>query len=128
MSPDGASGRTGGQVNPMLPFNTPDRLRKLLGQTYFERLTETSLGSADELFSWLINDYQIDCQARQNGWLRVCHSKRALSTARKGVAEWNVHGAGMNCWSKVTSFTGFGGSRADGAGVVTPGGGAGTSA
>ena len=49
----GASGRTGGQVNPMLPFNTPDRLRKLLGQTYFERLTETSLGTAERLVARL---------------------------------------------------------------------------
>ena len=46
----GASGRTGGQVNPMLPFNSPEGLRRILGQTYFERLTETSLNSADELF------------------------------------------------------------------------------
>ena len=118
----GASGRTGGQVNPMLPFNTPDRLRKLLGQTYFERLTETSLGSADELFS-LINNYYIDCQARQNGWLRVCHNKRALSTARKGVAEWNVHGAGMTV-VEGDELHRLAGSTAYGAGVVTPGGGA----
>lgn len=118
----GASGRTGGQVNPMLPFNTPDRLRKLLGQTYFERLTETSLGSADELFS-LINNYQIDCQARQNGWLRVCHNKRALSTARKGVSEWNVHGAGMTV-VEGDELHRLAGSTAYGAGVVTPRGGA----
>ena len=52
----GASGRSGGQVNPMLPFNTPDRLQELLGPTYFNRLTETALNSADELFA-LIKTY-----------------------------------------------------------------------
>ncbi len=118
----GASGRTGGQVNPMLPFNTPDQLRKLLGQTYFERLTETSLASADELFSFIKN-YQIDCQARQNGWLRVCHNKRALTAARKGVAEWNVHGAGMTV-VEGGDLHKLAGSTAYGAGVVTPRGGA----
>ena len=118
----GASGRTGGQVNPMLPFNTPDQLRKLLGQTYFERLTETSLASADELFSFIKN-YQIDCQARQNGWLRVCHNKRALTAARKGVAEWNVHGAGMTV-VEGDDLHKLAGSTTYGAGVVTPRGGA----
>ncbi len=118
----GASGRTGGQVNPMLPFNTPDQLRKLLGQTYFERLTETSLASADELFSF-IKSYQIDCQARQNGWLRVCHNKRALTAARKGVAEWNVHGAGMTV-VEGGDLHKLAGSTAYDAGVVTPRGGA----
>ncbi|MEO9874938.1 MAG: FAD-binding oxidoreductase [Anderseniella sp.] len=118
----GASGRTGGQVNPMLPFNTPDQLRKLLGQTYFERLTETSLSSADELFSFIKN-YQIDCQARQNGWLRVCHNRRALIAARKGVEEWNIHGAGMTV-VEGNDLHKLAGSKAYGAGVVTPGGGA----
>ena len=118
----GASGRTGGQVNPMLPFNTPARLRKLLGQTYFERLTETSLGSADELFS-LINSYQIDCQARQNGWLRVCHNKRALTAARKGLEEWNIHGAGMKVL-EGEELQKLAGTKAYGAGIMTPKGGA----
>ncbi len=36
----GASGRNGGQVNPMLPFNAPDQLRKLLGVNCFERITD----------------------------------------------------------------------------------------
>jgi len=74
------------------------------------------------LFS-LINNYQIDCQARQNGWLRVCHNKRALSTARKGVAEWNVHGAGMTV-VEGDELHRLAGSTAYGAGVVTPRGGA----
>jgi len=55
----GASGRNGGQVNPMLPFNTPDKLMQLVGPQYFERLTETSLDSADALFA-LIKQYGID--------------------------------------------------------------------
>ncbi|MEO6320746.1 MAG: FAD-dependent oxidoreductase [Polaromonas sp.] len=118
----GASGRNGGQVNPMLPFNTPDRLRKLLGPTYFERLTAASLESADELFA-LIKRHEIDCQARQNGWLRVCHSERALKDAKAGVAEWNQFGANMRIIDG-DELERRSGTKAYRAGVITPKGGA----
>ena len=118
----GASGRNGGQVNPMLPFNTPEKLSKLLGNRYFERLTEASLGSADELFS-VIKKYQIECQARQNGWLRVCHNSRALRDAEAGVAEWNKHGANMNIIGRE-EVEHYSGTKAYQAGVLTPKGGA----
>ena len=118
----GASGRTGGQVNPMLPFNTPDQLRKMLGTTYFERLTQTSLQSADELFK-VIEDHQIDCQARQNGWLRVLHNGRALQKAKAGVQEWNQFGANMEIIGR-DELENRSGTKAYTAGVITPKGGA----
>lgn len=90
----GASGRTGGQVNPMLPFNSPAKIREIVGARTFEKLAEQSLGSADEVFE-LINTYQIDCQARQNGWLRVHHSKAAQRKATDDIANWNAVGAQM---------------------------------
>lgn len=90
----GASGRTGGQVNPMLPFNSPKKLRELVGSHYFDRITEASLNSADELFA-LIKDYKIECQARQNGWLRVLHNRRAHDKAEIDVKQWNAFGADM---------------------------------
>lgn len=118
----GASGRNGGQVNPMLPFNTPDRLRKMLGATYFERLTATSLESADELFA-LIKHHEIECQARQNGWLRVCHSERAVKNAQAGVAEWNQFGANMRIIDGQ-ELERRSGTRVYRAGIITPKGGA----
>lgn len=60
----GASGRNGGQVNPMLPVERPEHLRKAVGDVYFERLAEVSLNSADELFD-LVRKYRIACDARQ---------------------------------------------------------------
>jgi glycine/D-amino acid oxidase-like deaminating enzyme len=90
----GASGRNGGQVNPMLPFNTPDRIRKLVGDNYFESLTEASLNSADELFE-LIETYKIDCQPRQNGWLRVDHCDKARKVSQANAEIWNRLGADM---------------------------------
>lgn len=88
----GASGRNGGQVNPILPFNGPEQVRKLVGDKYFERLTEFSLGSADNLFEY-IRHHQIVCQARQNGWLRVDHCEKAKHASRSAAEAWNRHGA-----------------------------------
>ncbi|TAL78592.1 MAG: FAD-binding oxidoreductase [Burkholderiaceae bacterium] len=118
----GASGRTGGQVNPMLPFNGPDQLQKLLGPTYFERLTDVSLNSADELFA-LIRRYNIDCDARQHGWLRVDHCQKVREVSWRNAQNWNRFGAGM------TQVTGpellrLSGSPAYQSGILAPKGGA----
>ncbi|CAM3356653.1 sarcosine oxidase [Paracoccus aminovorans] len=118
----GASGRNGGQVNPMLPFNSPERLRGMLGTRYFERLTQASLNSADELFA-MIRAYGIDCGARQNGWLKVNHNEAALRRAESDVKSWNAFGAGMEVLhgDEVRAMSG---SRAYASGVLTPRGGA----
>lgn len=90
----GASGRNGGQVNPMLPFNTPDQIRKLVGPKFFESLTSASLSSADDLFE-LIKTHNIDCQPRQNGWLRVDHCEKAQKVSQSNAKIWNRLGANM---------------------------------
>jgi sarcosine oxidase len=118
----GASGRNGGQVNPMLPFNTPDRLMNLVGPTYFERLTETSLNSADALFD-LIRKHDINCQARQNGWLRVDHCAKARKVSASNTDIWNRHGANMH-QVEGDEVTRLSGSRIYQSGVVAPKGGA----
>jgi len=118
----GASGRTGGQVNPMLPFNGPDQLRKILTPKYFDRLTEASLNSADELFT-LIQKYQIECEARQHGWLRVDHSTGAQVRSWQAAERWNDFGAHMTQvdGDELIRLTG---TRAYKTGVLAPGGGA----
>ncbi|MEO1192018.1 MAG: FAD-dependent oxidoreductase [Pseudomonadota bacterium] len=83
----GASGRSGGQVNPLLPVARPGDLRRAVGPVHFERLARASLGSADALFT-LVRDYQIDCQARQCGWLRADHSPKARQSARAAAKAW----------------------------------------
>ncbi len=91
----GASGRNGGQVNPMLPFNSPARIRQLVGDHYFEPLTRVSLNSADALFE-LINKHDIDCQPRQNGWLRVDHCDKVRAVSQANARDWNQLGAEMH--------------------------------
>ena len=80
----GASGRNGGQVNPMPTFSNPDALRAAAGNQYFERIVSLYLQSADELFG-LIAENDIDCQARRCGWMRVdhCEDAKRISRARR---------------------------------------------
>ena len=87
----GASGRNGGQVNPLPPENTPATIEKHLGSKYLDRIAQTMLGSADELFD-IIDKYEIDCQARQNGWLRVDHYSQARQASRATAKAWSEYG------------------------------------
>ena len=118
----GASGRNGGQVNPMLPVRRPEDLRKAVGDVYFERLTEVSLKSADALFD-LVRQYGIDCGARQKGWLRVDHCPAARDEARKAAEAWNAFGAGFE-FVDGEDLRRLTGSPAYRSGVLTPQGGA----
>ncbi len=88
----GASGRNGGQVNPLPPVNGPEEMAKLAGPRHFERMAEAFLGSADEVFS-LIGRYEIDCQARQSGWLRVDHCAKAKEQSWAIAKAWAGLGA-----------------------------------
>ncbi len=90
----GASGRTGGQVNPLPTVHGPDKIAKLIGPAFLERYAEAALGSADELFA-IIKTHGIDCQARQQGWLRVDHCRDAMAKSRANAAGWNRFDAGI---------------------------------
>ena len=88
----GASGRNGGQVNPMPTFSNPVALREAVGTQYFERIVELYLQSADELFD-LIRQHNIESQARQCGWMRVDHCEEAKTVSRANAQAWNQFGA-----------------------------------
>lgn len=88
----GASGRNGGQVNPALPIATAENLLAAYGPKMAARMARLSLGSADALFS-LIKAHQIDCEARQLGWIRCHHDKKAEDRARQSAATWANYGA-----------------------------------
>lgn len=118
----GASGRTGGQVNPMMPFNSPEKIRQIVGGKTFDRLAEASLNSADEIFD-LIKTYQIECQARQKGWLRVHHNGAAHRKSEADIRNWNAIGAEMSIVG-AGDVVSLSGSRAYRSGMVNPRGGA----
>jgi sarcosine oxidase len=90
----GASGRSGGQCNPIWR-KTPQELIRLLGQAQAEQLIRTTLSSADDLF-FDIKKFGIDCGAEQNGWVQAAHStKTAREMSVLGNA-WRDAGADIS--------------------------------
>lgn len=87
----GASGRNGGQVNPL--FNIlPREVIRRVGPVFGPRLIETVIGSADELFG-LVRRHRMACDAEQNGWLQVAHCPAAIRTIERRRAGWSEAGA-----------------------------------
>lgn len=87
----GASGRSGGQCNPMWR-ETPEKLAQNLGSEQAERLIETTLGAADALFDD-IKRYDIACEAEQNGWIQAAHSKKEVGDLQNLGNAWRAVGA-----------------------------------
>ncbi|RMF33807.1 MAG: FAD-binding oxidoreductase [Alphaproteobacteria bacterium] len=87
----GASGRSGGQCNPVWR-QTPKELIELLGRTHGETLIRTTLTAADDLFSD-IRTYQIDCDAVQSGWIQAAHSRKAARRMSALGKAWASAGA-----------------------------------
>lgn len=87
----GASGRSGGQCNPIWR-KTPEELRSLLGARHGDNLVQTTLTSADDLFSD-IRKYGIDCDAVQAGWVQAAHTRKAITRMRALGRAWSDAGA-----------------------------------
>ena len=95
----GASGRNGGQVNP-IAHESPETIRakwtKIYGKKgaieYTNRFTSTYINAADELFS-LVKKYKIECDAEQNGWIRSVHGPAAIPDFEKMLRGWQDAGA-----------------------------------
>ncbi|NNE79712.1 MAG: FAD-binding oxidoreductase [Silicimonas sp.] len=82
----GASGRSGGQCNPIWR-QTPQQLVEMLGATHGETLIKTTLTAAEDLFSD-IKRFGIDCDAVQAGWIQAAHTKKARKNMRTLGRSW----------------------------------------
>ena len=89
----GASGRNGGQVIPGLKLD-PRELETTFGAERGSRLTELVGGAADYVFD-LVRRHRIECDARQDGWLKACHSATALRAAILTARDWSRLGAAV---------------------------------
>lgn len=87
----GASGRNGGQVIPGLKLD-PREIETTFGAERGGRLTELVGGAADFVFD-LVRRHRIECDARQDGWLKACHSEAALRAAALTAGDWSRRGA-----------------------------------
>ncbi|WP_157736099.1 NAD(P)/FAD-dependent oxidoreductase [Granulosicoccus antarcticus] len=87
----GASGRSGGQCNPLWR-QTPDELAKRFGGARAELLVKTTLQSADELFRD-IRHFGVECDDVQNGWVQAAHTSGSLKSLERLHAAWQGVGA-----------------------------------
>lgn len=87
----GASGRSGGQCNPIWR-QTPDELAERFGDARAELLVKTTLQSADELFRD-IKRFGVECDAVQNGWVQAAHTRGSRKSLERLHAAWVGAGA-----------------------------------
>lgn len=116
----GASGRSGGQCNPMWRA-TPAQLAKRLGEACASRLVDTTLASADALFED-IRKYKIDCDAEQAGWVQAAHCQSAQRDLETLATGWNNAGASIELQDRVATHKASG-SNAYGFSLFHPRGG-----
>lgn len=95
----GASGRNGGQVIPGLKLD-PRELEATFGADRGARLTALVGGAADFVFD-LVRRHRIECDARQDGWLKACHSEAALRAAVLTAQDWSRCGAAVEPIDRV---------------------------
>lgn len=117
----GASGRTGGQVNPLLPVHQPEEVEALYGAGLGSRLVAATVQSADELFS-LIKRYQIPCDATQKGWIRAAHCDSAAIKFEQQCKSWRRVGVDIE-WLEPREIFPHLGSSAYRAGALVRSGG-----
>ncbi len=86
----GASGRSGGQVNP-LAHAQPNEIIEHLGPTFGPRMLDNFIHSADEVFD-LIKKHDLKCDHARSGWLRGAHSNSALPELEKMAKNWSELG------------------------------------
>lgn len=87
---DGASGRNGGLIVPIMRPH-PSSIIKKLGESG-ERLVKTVIRSADHVFE-LIDRFRINCDAVRNGFLQPVHAKSLLSAVEGTANAWAKNGA-----------------------------------
>ena len=124
----GASGRNGGQVNPIgheSPLAIENKWLQEQGAGFGERYAKMTIQSADELFA-LVKKHEIQCDAEQHGWIRAMHSHRCQRAFAEMYEGWREAGADLKLidQQELTALSGtqgyIGGWVAGNAGAVHP--------
>ena len=93
----GASGRNGGQVNPIghePPASIARRWKVAVESERVQRYLRLTIGAADALFD-LVRHWRIECDAEQNGWIRGLHSEAASEEFGRLFDGWQRAGADL---------------------------------
>lgn len=93
----GASGRSGGQVNPIgheAPAVVARRWGIPIEHEQVQRYTQFTTSAADKLFD-LVRAQDIHCDAEQNGWIRAIHGNAAKADFYRLYEGWQATGTPM---------------------------------
>lgn len=86
-----ASGRNNGLVLSHHSKASPSEIEAALGPVYGRRYNELVAGAASRAFE-RFQEFGIDCDQIQRGWIQPAHSPQALTRVRKYYEEWTAFG------------------------------------
>ena len=120
----GGSGRNVGLVNAGL-WLPPDKVKEKMGRAPGEKLVD-ALSKAPNLVFELINENQIQCDAKRNGTIHCAHNQKGLSDLKLRHAQWQERNAPVSLLDQkqVAKLTGtkfyHGGLIDHRAGIIQP--------
>lgn len=88
---DGATGQSGGLVAPDYIRHSPETIGEVIGEEAGDRLTQMIGASAQRVFD-LVRRYDIDCDARQDGFYAPAHTEALADTQRSYAGQWRERG------------------------------------
>ena len=94
----GASGRNGGQVNPLYNI-LPEEVVRRVGPVFGPRMIRAVIESADEVFG-LVREHKMVCEAEQNGWIQAAHCHGAVGVIGRRQRGWSEAGADIAALGK----------------------------
>ena len=87
----GGSGRNNGHCVPEWLWQTPNDMLTQYGAERGERMNDFQAGAANLVFS-LIREHQIECEAVQNGMLKITRSRKLEPALRERAQQWRRRG------------------------------------
>ena len=95
----GGSGRNASHCSPTFLHHTPAEVEELLGPTFGPRMVRLQVNAAQLVFG-LIERYDIDCEAAQNGLITAAHTPSALPLIEDKCAQYTALGKDCRILSK----------------------------
>ncbi|MGV3552964.1 NAD(P)/FAD-dependent oxidoreductase [Rhizobium sp.] len=97
----GASGRNGGQIISGLKFE-PDHLEQEFGDRLGKAMV-SEMGGGGNLVRSLIEQYQIECHARFDGWIHAAHGDKPMrEIVAPRATQWKARGVDTKVLDKTT--------------------------
>lgn len=87
----GGSGRNAGHCTPTFAHHEIADVKRIIGPEWGDRFVRLQADAAELVFG-LIRDYEIDCEAHQNGYLQLAHASAMMATLSKRCEDYTALG------------------------------------